>query len=67
MMRWLMTRRFLSNSLFAGAAGMLTAGVWVEGRGWQLAGTAIIWTVMAISITPKPQRVMKEIEDDGDE
>lgn len=46
-------RRILSNTLFAGSAGLLTAGLWIDGRGMEFAGTGVIWIVMAIATSPR--------------
>lgn len=59
-------RRVLSNTLFAGSAALLTAGLWIDGRGVEFAGTGAIWIVMAIATQPKRQHSCQPIEGDND-
>lgn len=63
-------RRILSNTLFAGSAGLLTAGLWIDGKGWQFAGTALVWMVMAIATSPRRcahhDGCQPQIEEDND-
>lgn len=59
-------RRILSNTLFASSAGLLTAGLWIDGRGEEFAGTGVIWIVMAIATAPRRPHHCPPIEEDND-